>query len=186
MERKKCSKCRRVKPLDDFGPEKRSPDGRRYSCRKCDRERHNRYRQANREARNIKARERRRVNPELDREYQRRYRERFVWRRLFQHAKKRAAKFGWPFDLGKNLEAFKARVEPMRCELTGVPLLPGVGAGSQGKRFWNTASIDRKDRTKGYTLDNIRIVCWAMNCALGTWGETVLLDIMRRWINRGE
>lgn len=37
-------------------------------------------------------------------------------------------------------------------------------------------SIDRVDCTKGYTKDNIRLVCWWLNAAMGTWGLEFLLN----------
>jgi hypothetical protein len=98
------------------------------------------------------------------------------------HARKRAAKFGWEFDLDDHLDELKVRFAKMRCELTGLELAVGVGAGSPGKRYWNTPSLDRIDSTKGYTISNVRIVCWAMNCAMGTWGEAVLRQIATAWL----
>lgn len=42
METKQCSGCREFRGLEHFGPLKTSPDGRKYICRECDRERHRR------------------------------------------------------------------------------------------------------------------------------------------------
>jgi hypothetical protein len=36
---KKCWRCQQTKALDDFGPERREPDGRSRCCRMCKRER---------------------------------------------------------------------------------------------------------------------------------------------------
>lgn len=36
---KRCGRCHRVKPLDDFYVATRQPDGHRYCCQDCDRER---------------------------------------------------------------------------------------------------------------------------------------------------
>jgi hypothetical protein len=184
MQSKACSKCNQVKPLSDFAPEKRSADGHRYACRACDRLKNLAYHHRNKDARNAAARERRRANPERDRGYSERYRSTFPWRMLLQHAKKRAAKFGWDYDLDSHTEQIKARLAPMKCEMTGIGLVSGVGAGGAGKRFHNTPSLDRINPTKGYTYDNIRIVCWAMNCALGTWGEETLRTVMTAWLKR--
>ena len=126
----------------------------------------------------------RRAHPEKDREYGLTYRRKHAWKALIQHAKKRSAKFGWKFDLDQHVDELKARLAKMTCELTGVRLINGAGAGSAGKRYWNTASLDRIDRAKGYTYDNVRFVCWAMNCAMSTWGETVLRDVMTRWLDK--
>lgn len=136
------------------------------------------------ERRNAEARARRRANPEKDKAYGLAYRRKYAWKALLQHAKKRAAKFGWAYDLDQHTDELIARLGKMKCELTGVPLVNGAGAGSGGKRYWNTASLDRIDRNKGYTYDNVRLVCWAMNCAMGTWGETILRDVMTRWLDK--
>jgi hypothetical protein len=179
-----CSKCKIEKASTEFGPEKRSADRLRYSCRECDRERSAAYNAKNREKRNAAARARRLQYPEIDREYEAKYRRRYVWRTMLQHAKKRAEKFGWEYDLDDHVELVKARVKPMVCEMTGASLVSSVGVGSQGKRFWNTPSLDRIDPAKGYTYENIRIVCWAMNCAMGTWGESVLRELVTAWRTR--
>jgi hypothetical protein len=98
------------------------------------------------------------------------------------HARKRAKKFGWEYDLDNHQDEMKTRIMAMCCEMTGVKLVPGAGVGSQGRRRWNTVSLDRKDSSKGYTISNIRVVCWAMNAAMGTWGEEVLRDLVMRWV----
>lgn len=185
MQSKTCSKCKQTKPLSGFGPEARSADRRRYSCLACDRARRQAYHQRHKERRNAEARARRLANPEADRRYGRNYREKFVWRMMLQHAKKRAAKLGLEYELDDHIEEIKARLAPMTCEMTGVALAPGAGCGGQGKRYYNTPSLDRIDPTKGYLYSNIRIVCWAMNAALGTWGEARLKELMLAWMNKG-
>ncbi|MGD1924263.1 MAG: hypothetical protein ACFB03_08735 [Paracoccaceae bacterium] len=63
------------------------------------------------------------------------------------------------------LDAQKAR-----CALSGVPFdLEIHGHGAAPRPY--APSIDRKDATKGYTADNIRLICWAANLFLGTWGD---------------
>lgn len=100
------------------------------------------------------------------------------------HARKRAEKFGWAYDLDDHLIQIQERVSKMKCEMSGIDLVTGVGAGSQGQRYFNTISLDRIDRDKGYTYQNIRIVCWAMNCAMSTWGEDILLEVVTSWVQR--
>src|SRR5690242_15725074 len=40
MKEKLCSGCKQLKGLEQFGPLKTSPDGLKYICRECDRNRH--------------------------------------------------------------------------------------------------------------------------------------------------
>lgn len=63
-----------------------------------------------------------------------------------------------------------------RCALSGVPFrLDVLGHGQAPRPF--APSIDRRDATKGYTPDNMRIICWVANCFLGTWGDDPVLEI---------
>lgn len=39
MKKKKCSKCKKLKPLDEFHKQKASPDGHMYTCKTCARKR---------------------------------------------------------------------------------------------------------------------------------------------------
>lgn len=125
-------------------------------------------------------------NREKERGYGMTYRQKYPWRTLLMHARKRAAKFGLKYDLDEHVPEMKARIMAMKCEMTGVALVPGSGCGSQGRRYWNTASLDRVDSSQGYTLTNVRVVCWAMNAAMGTWGEETLRKLMGRWLSRQE
>jgi len=51
------------------------------------------------------------------------------------------------------------------CSLTGLPLV--VDGPPQHSR---APSLDRIDNSRPYTPDNTRVVCWAINMGLGTWG----------------
>ena len=46
-------------------------------------------------------------------------------------------------------------------------------------------SIDRINATKGYTKDNVRIVCLAANVAMMQWGENVLYIMAQSIYERG-
>ena len=71
------------------------------------------------------------------------------------------------------LDAQKAR-----CALSGVPFdLEVLGHGKAPRPY--APSIDRKDATRGCTADNIRLICWAANCLLGTWGDEPALRIVK-------
>lgn len=177
---KKCSKCGIAKPLDKFAKERRSKDGHRYACKECERSRMRDYLEGlgpeGRAKRVKRARERRRANPQRDREYQTQYRERHAAKNLIRHARRRAQRAVLPFDLNKHEAEIQARIDTGRCEMTGMPL------STVGGRKFNSPSLDRIKPSKGYVLSNVRVVCLLMNCALGDWGEDILATAMGRWL----
>jgi hypothetical protein len=58
---KRCSKCKQVKALGEFGPDSRTPDGHRYDCRECKRKINIAYRNAHLDQERSVSRERTRV-----------------------------------------------------------------------------------------------------------------------------
>ena len=177
---KTCHQCKVSKPETEFAPEPRARDKLKYSCQECVRSRHRKYHAANRERRNREARERNAKHPEIGRKYAEAYRNRHPWKAMLRHSKARAIKRGVAYDLDKHAEKLKKRLEKMTCEMTGVPL---VQAGQTwGRREWNAPSLDRISPKSGYTYKNVRIVCWAMNCAMSDWGQEILVDLVKRWM----
>jgi len=53
LTQKRCKSCNEEKPLDEFFPRKKAPDGREYHCRACDRIRLNKLNTKKREQRII-------------------------------------------------------------------------------------------------------------------------------------
>lgn len=65
-----------------------------------------------------------------------------------------------------------------RCALSGVEFsLDMHGHGAAPRPF--APSIDRIDSRLGYGADNIRIICWAANLLLGTWGDEPAFRVAR-------
>lgn len=62
-----------------------------------------------------------------------------------------------------------------RCQKTGLPF--DLSAHPKHRTHPFAPSIDRTDPKKGYTGDNIRVVCWAYNAARNQWGDEVLLKL---------
>lgn len=60
--------------------------------------------------------------------------------------------------------------ESDKCSLTGLPMIIGKTKHRQSPY---TPSIDRIDSKNGYTIDNVRLVRFSMNMALGEWGEEI-------------
>ncbi len=64
-----------------------------------------------------------------------------------------------------------------RCALSGIPFdLRVVGVGQARRPF--APSLDRVDASGGYTRDNTRLVCQAVNFALNAFGEDVFREIV--------
>ena len=62
-----------------------------------------------------------------------------------------------------------------RCMVTGIPFRFDTVGDSKRKPY--SYSLDRIDSSKGYSEDNCRVVCYAVNLAMLSWGEEVLQDI---------
>lgn len=69
-----------------------------------------------------------------------------------------------------------------RCEVSGIPfdLSPMVARERNPFRL----SLDRVDSRLGYTPDNCRLVCVAVNYAMGQWGEGTLRMIARALVDK--
>jgi hypothetical protein len=71
---------------------------------------------------------------------------------MLLNARARARRLGIEFALDA-----KDIVIPKVCPVLGIPLV----VRSKGKN--NSPSLDRKDNSKGYTSDNIRVISWRAN-----------------------
>lgn len=111
------------------------------------------------------ARERRRLYAAENRRKNRAY-------ELVRHAKERAKKKNLPFDLDIYSDVIQQRIDRGVCEVTGLPL------NLEGGRTWDSPSLDRIDPEKGYLYNNTRVVCHAINSAMGDWGEQKAVDLV--------
>lgn len=97
-------------------------------------------------------------------------------RTLLSSAKSRAAKKGYAMDL--TVEWIEERLQRGVCELSGLPF----NMEATGSFTSRSPTIDRRDASQGYTQDNCRLVLWALNTALGNWGEDELRSIVQAWL----
>jgi hypothetical protein len=97
---------------------------------------------------------------------------------LINAARTRSRAKGIEFSLDEFEPELQARIDAGKCELSGVEfdLSPG--------RKPNSPSLDRISPKLGYTPSNVRVICHALNAALGDWGEEALLPIMAGWIEQ--
>lgn len=74
-------------------------------------------------------------------------------------------------NIKKNLQ-FDITVEWLQEKYTGYCELTGIEFQFANKGKSPIApSLDRIDSSKGYTKDNVRIVCWGLNQAYSWWGS---------------
>lgn len=67
-----------------------------------------------------------------------------------------------------------------RCEVTGLRFTTGKNDGQRTRPYFH--SVDRIRCEGGYSIDNTRIVCHAVNIAMNTWGETVFAEMARGFV----
>lgn len=98
-------------------------------------------------------------------------------------AKKRAAAKGVAFTItNEDSEALWRRCGSC-CEVTKIPF--NVSAETAGERRPYAPSIDRIDCRQGYTPENVRVVCVAVNIAMNEWGEDVLYRVCTALVKNG-
>lgn len=97
--------------------------------------------------------------------------------RLMQNAKHRANKNKLEYSL--HIFDIEKRLNKGCCEVTGIQF-----EFVQNKRHPFAPSIDRIDPKKGYTPDNIQIVCWVYNAAKGDNTHEDVLKLSRALINK--
>lgn len=100
---------------------------------------------------------------------------------VIRDCKKRALKKNLKFNLTEKFIIGLYENQNGRCGLTNIDFDLTQKDSSNRKPF--APSLDRRDRTKGYTKDNIQLVLTAVNMALFTWGVHVFDEIV---INRYE
>jgi hypothetical protein len=98
--------------------------------------------------------------------------------RLASQARVGAIKRGIGFDLSPDYGEISFQAQHGRCAVTGIPF--------RMRRFPDAfvkypfaPSIDRILSRGGYTPDNTRLVCAAVNFGMGQWGEELFLTLAR-------
>jgi hypothetical protein len=177
---KTCFRCSTAKPLNEFGNDKNRADGKYPTCRDCvrvankaARKRHNakrteynrQYRTKNRAQHNDWERNYFAKNKEALSKKSKRWREgNGAFTIMHLGARGRAHKKGIPYELTPALIGTICEViQGGKCALTGVPFDYSDDGQFRFRPF--APSIDRKDSSKGYTVDNVQITCVIVNKA---------------------
>ena len=182
MTLQKCTKCAVEKPLLEFHKEARAANGYRTACKQCDQARRVKRMTGMTVEKCAEHKAERRaayqkIKPTAQ-AYSAQYRQRKRAKNLIYLAKARSRKLGVAFDLDQHESELQARIDLGVCELSGIPL------DLTGTRGYASPSLDRIIPSKGYAYTNIRVLCQAMNCALGNWGEDRLLEVMTAWMGK--
>ena len=173
---KTCTVCKKLKPTSSFRKYSgRSSDGRRPLCKTCQRAYEKEWR-----VKNVKRlAETRKKRLPAAAEYRANYNAAHRGEILVQEAIRRAKRKGLPCDLHQTGSDIIQRVNAGICELTGLPLNM-----RNSKIKWDSPSLDRIRPSLGYTAKNIRVICFALNSAFGSWGEAVAQKVVMSWLNR--
>lgn len=101
---------------------------------------------------------------------------------LFKSAKRRESKYDevMDFDYLWILDKLKIGV----CEVTKIPFDFNKPEGTEKNPF--APSIDRKDSSKGYYKENVRVVIWQYNLMKGEISDEQLLNLCRTIVNESE
>lgn len=132
------------------------------------------YRRANREKLTAAGREYRKTNKAKTRASQRKRAgtANGYFTKLVYMCKRRATKHKLSFTITlKHLINLYENQQHL-CTVTKREMILGEAKG----RHPNKASVDRIDPSKGYTIDNVRLVCYWVNVAKSEWSDAVLLD----------
>lgn len=156
---KECKICEVAQSIVNFAKHPTTYDRLDHVCMSCKR---------------IITRERRKINPE---KYRDSYRTNIAGA-LLASAKSRAKQRGLAFDLTKDWIEKRVNV----CELSGVRMIPMNGPRCRPSAI--SPSIDKINARGGYTQDNCRVICFALNAAFQDWGAEAVEPIVKGWMQR--
>lgn len=167
---KTCTKC------------KKEIDG--GSCSLCRKEYLKNYRQANKERLRQLNRNWRNNNKEYYKQVKYAYYCSLTGRlqELNRSAKRRAVQRKLEFDLTVDFLNQLWEIQNGKCAITGLDLIIPQER-NDGKASPFSPSIDRIDIKKGYTTNNVRIVCYIVNCSLHDYGLETFDRIANAYIN---
>lgn len=103
---------------------------------------------------------------------------------IFSSAKNNARARGILFEITMDdVESMFARAGG-RCEVTGLVFNWNKRPGMRRRPF--IPSLDRMDSSAGYTVENCRIVCAAVNMAINEFGDSVFRQMALGYVKKNE
>ena len=97
-------------------------------------------------------------------------------------ARKRAEDKGLGIDIDISYLMEMYDKQAGKCSLTDISFVFYV-SNEDSRTHPFSPSVDRIDSRKGYTKDNVRLVIWGINLAMGEWGETIYRKIATAYLS---
>ncbi len=147
---KKCTKCGEQKELTEFYANRKSKDGKRADCKKCQNKVRDNWAKKNKDRVEANAKAYR-LRDDVK---ARRLKQQHKWRaenldwELWHKAKKRSEKSGLPFDIKR-----EDIIIPETCPVLGIPLF--ITKGTIGD---NSPTVDKIKPELGYVKGNIAVI----------------------------
>lgn len=175
---KKCCYCKDYKKLDEFSSPKQG------ACKLCVKEYNKVYRSKTLIKRAEENKKWRQNNKEKHRETKYDYYSTIKGRiqNLLKSARKRAKikSIEYDLDIAWLTELFKQQNN--KCLLTNIDfVIPTERNNNKAHPF--APSLDRIDSDKGYTKENTRLVCVAINYGMNEFGEEIFSQICKSYLN---
>ena len=198
METRKCWKCQAEKLLTNefFSKDSTHKSGFQTACKTCQRERTKIYNKNNKEYFKQKGKEKYKKEDNPAR-YQR-YKKSYLERRktfsksirgklydLLEAARGRAKNKSLPIDIDLEYLIDLYQQQNGKCKLTNIEFTFNTRQNGQHFNPFNP-SIDKIDSNKGYTQDNVRLVCVIVNLSLNEFGEENFKTMCQSYINNSK
>lgn len=181
---KRCRFCCEIKPKDQFYNNTTSKDGLRGKCKSCMATENAAYRADPKNAETLRSKGAKRMAQ---------------WRSVpsnlakqrVAEARRRSSSPKYALNLALHNAKKRSIVEVTRdqmvemwkaqngcCALSGVKMTWG-----NGQITGTSMSMDRIDQNKEYTIDNVRLVCQAVNALRGRMSDEAMLEMARAIVN---
>jgi len=96
--------------------------------------------------------------------------------------KNRVKAKGWDFEIDAAFIQELFSKQSGKCALTKIPFTFNFEKCKTVKKDPFSPSIDRIDSAKGYTKDNVRLVCMVVNLALNEFGDDTFSKMCRAFV----
>ncbi len=195
---KKCWVCKKFKNLEEFYKDSTTIDNLQKACKICQKERNKKYNQENKkyfEQKNKETYQKSNLNnPKYNHNRYVLYKNEYLKRQdfllksargrlysIFDAARTRSKKYKLEFiiTLQDILDLYE--IQNKKCLLTNIDF----SLERKGRKNKNpfAPSIDRINSEKGYTKNNIRLVCVIVNLALNNFGDIIFDKMCKEYIN---